>query len=73
MNDINPKISAKYKKTPNIKLVISWLIGITENLHIIYIIEIIEFTIINIFLFFGFMVVIRNDINSAKIEIIKYI
>ena len=73
MNDINPKISAKYKKTPNIKLVISWLIGITENLHIIYIIEIIEFTIINIFIFFGFMVVIRNDINSAKIEIIKYI
>lgn len=73
MNDINPKISAKYKKTPNIKLVISWLIGITVNRHIIYIIEIIEFTIINIFLFFGFMVVIRNDINSAKIEIIKYI
>ncbi len=73
MNDINPKISAKYKKTPNIKLVISWLIVITVNSHIIFIIVIIEFTIINIFLFFGFMVVIRNDINSAKIEIIKYI
>lgn len=47
--------------------------GIAVNRHIIYIIHIKIFTIINSFLYSGLIIAIKNAINNAKIEIIKYI
>ena len=71
INDINPNISAQYREIPNIKLIIPWWTGITVNLHRVYTMHINIFTIINILLYSGFIIEIKNAINKAKIEIIN--